>query len=1425
MKKGKLLFRIMAVVITACISISSLSVAASALPETEDAGIEVVSEISADGQDEIETGSDISDAQAVETDGDGGVQESDDENIEEQPDGLPEDDTVPGETDKQPTSESDPASQVQDAENSEEPIPLDEIPKEPERKRDAVQIATAATTGIMGDFGGFVSDARLTYVNGGEIQDGDEIKLSVRFNLSLELNALHKSDLDAIRESGILAYAVDIPNELAVVTNEGEHPLYILVDNHQLLLGNLIVDKGTVRFEFATGEGTFLPDSGAEDVYLHDIWIVLECGLDESDVNIGDSPEIIFDFAGFKKVYHIIIVPDLSVTPTIEKTGSYNKSEGRFDWKVVISKGGFPVLENLLFEDVLGSSQELIAGTFMVNGHPIEANISGDTFTASLDGPYNDDIVVTYSTRLKIDALFTNGEANTGEKAITVENKSKIAWTAHGGGSAEDGCKIENISISFLHKEGRRIGETDTLEWEITVNTFGQSFEYLYLFDEMGADMAYVTGSMKVNGSPLTPEQEEGRTITDSNGDIMRLILTKESQNDLYSSAGSILKITYRTAIDPQSFVGGEKEYSNNAWLEFAWPSGTGPAVTYMTPEVSKTIKAGLVPLTKRWIAAGTSKSERIITWEITVNASSPVDIEKAVLTDTPRPNTDKHPNGTNYNTHVYLGYVEGSFTLDGNKQEGAALDAIFSYDNYTRTISLTDIGKRKASFLVQTETTDPIFLSGNQWGLFENVVDMDATIFMSDGSSAEISGSAASLYNPKSNALSKRPGTYSQASGQYAAYVPGDYDYSSRSIEWTITVNEDKVNPLDGVVITDTLSDGQELVGSTNDVVVREAGTNTPVTLAGEIAYNPDTHLLTIPLGSIGGKTIEIIYTTRLADTFDFGAEDTFTITNTAKMKSDYNSYPEAKASISVPNTILEKSAEYERSGQDIFVAYAVFINQSQKPFPDGVVLRDTMNGMFQLDLSSVKLYSAEILPDGEFRKLAGGEIPLTDDAVSYSYSGTEDAPTSVLKVAIPEGTRACILEYMVIASSYSGSSLINTIEFKSGGSAPKDSGKHELDFGSAPQLNGNAAKYGTAEIIKIDALTKEPLAGAIFALYQYTGDSPPPNDISKMDTDKLKFMAAAETDMEGKAVLKTIIPAISLENRYFIKETTAPDGYVLSDTNYLVKLDDGKYFLTVENSRNIYPFTISKASLVDGVKAALPGAWFALRAENSEMVLQTAVSGDNGLVTFSGLPSGRYVVTEKQAPEGYLKSEALLSVEIDGDGEITFSSTGANGGSIEISSDAKSAVVINMQAVDEPPETDKNTDEGSDKDDESLDKDTDSGTNTDESNGPDTGSGHGNGGSGNTVGNTSGGNSDREHNGGLDSGSGRTNTRSFPKEPVDSKKQPSNSDTAESLENRIATYNPQTGDDSIPIPILLSVMASSFTIIIFAVYFRKNE
>ena len=176
------------------------------------------------------------------------------------------------------------------------------------------------------------------------------------------------------------------------------------------------------------------------------------------------------------------------------------------------------------------------------------------------------------------------------------------------------------------------------------------------------------------------------------------------------------------------------------------------------------------------------------------------------------------------------------------------------------------------------------------------------------------------------------------------------------------------------------------------------------------------------------------------------------------------------------------------------------------------------------------------------------------------------------------------------------------------------------------------NTPVKGSIEILKVDADTKQPLAGVVFRLFDANGNK----------------IADGTTDANGKVTFSNL-----RLGKYFYQEISTVDGYVLDETKYDFSLTTANLNIKVTRENVVVKGSITIRK-VDATGAPLAGA---------ELLLETSADGKTwtevsrittdktGSAQWTDLKiSVQYRVTETKAPAGYtLLTEPLFTGALD--------------------------------------------------------------------------------------------------------------------------------------------------------------------------------
>ena len=180
------------------------------------------------------------------------------------------------------------------------------------------------------------------------------------------------------------------------------------------------------------------------------------------------------------------------------------------------------------------------------------------------------------------------------------------------------------------------------------------------------------------------------------------------------------------------------------------------------------------------------------------------------------------------------------------------------------------------------------------------------------------------------------------------------------------------------------------------------------------------------------------------------------------------------------------------------------------------------------------------------------------------------------------------------------------------------------------------NTAERGAIRLLKTDAKTGDPLAGATFAIY-------------RVEEDGTVAEEPSDTQVSGADGI------VSFENLtvgdYAIRETNAPTGWLVSTDTISAKVSaDGQVVDAGRVNNERIRADIIAHKVDSQTHAGLAGATFALEREGQQIA--TATSDADGLVTFKDVEYGTYTIREERAPRGYALSETRLTAVVSQNG-----------------------------------------------------------------------------------------------------------------------------------------------------------------------------
>lgn len=192
-----------------------------------------------------------------------------------------------------------------------------------------------------------------------------------------------------------------------------------------------------------------------------------------------------------------------------------------------------------------------------------------------------------------------------------------------------------------------------------------------------------------------------------------------------------------------------------------------------------------------------------------------------------------------------------------------------------------------------------------------------------------------------------------------------------------------------------------------------------------------------------------------------------------------------------------------------------------------------------------------------------------------------------------------------------------------------------------------------GFGMVRKLDEVSGKPLAGAVYGIYADLGCT--------------SLVETMTTDEKGQAQSNLLTAGT-----YYVKELTAPQGYVRKDTVYtLTVYPERTTTITATDREQLGTITICKeGEVVSAWKdnafvyqvCRIPGAVFRLSAqedivradgtrvyEKGEIIAEWLETDKDGQVTVTDLPMGIYRITEVQSPSGFVGNREPKIVKIE--------------------------------------------------------------------------------------------------------------------------------------------------------------------------------
>lgn len=324
---------------------------------------------------------------------------------------------------------------------------------------------------------------------------------------------------------------------------------------------------------------------------------------------------------------------------------------------------------------------------------------------------------------------------------------------------------------------------------------------------------------------------------------------------------------------------------------------------------------------------------------------------------------------------------------------------------------------------------------------------------------------------------------------------------------------------------------------------------------------------------------------------------------------------------------------------------------------------LTDNKDGTYNLSVNLQKLYGNQFrgyfnisFDTDQYEVLRGdylnatGQVSTIIDA--YAYSGNQTLNYTIRPKNAKNGTFSPIKEMEFYNNQYRVSKVDDSAYVKVNVNTSKDSVETLLDESNDFTFTvENERSQNKVTIKKVDENGKT-LKGAEFKVFDKVN-----NKVLSIDG---KEVSAVSGD-DGLAVFKNIP-----KGSYVIKETSAPDGYISTNEEFAVTVNDdlsitealdNKFEITFTAINKRPPEVDENKGKIDIYKKddkgnLLSGAKFGLykgKADSIDKSSEIQKTSDNkGHVEFINLEPGEYTLKELEAPDGYKKTDDSWTVKV---------------------------------------------------------------------------------------------------------------------------------------------------------------------------------
>ncbi|MED1610814.1 SpaA isopeptide-forming pilin-related protein [Bacillus paranthracis] len=902
-----------------------------------------------------------------------------------------------------------------------------------------------------------------------------------------------------------------------------------------------------------------------------------------------------------------------NIQTTTNKKGLPDRpiNTNEINWTVEMNKTK-DTLKNAVFKDNIPQGTSLNKDSIKV--YYLEVDVNGNATRGKEADPADYKIISSDGSKLEIAFKENISKAYQIEYVtkITDENvkdfRNNVTITSDNQKQQNASATVTVSRGTHLNKTSKYDPKTQTIEWTITYNGDQRNIKKT---DALLKDIFDDTHELDANSIVVknASYDDNGRLVT---GDTVNNYTVSNKKNgfDLQfnEDINSAYVVSYKTK--PTGNVIKDGKVKNTVTADNG--SSKENEIGFKQQNIIKSNNK-----------AETNYKDKTTTWTITVNNNN-YPLNNAIITDT-------FDYGGLQLKDKKLEIKDGDYTLQ------AGTDYVL--DVTDKGFKITLIGTYQSNMtktLVVKYTTDFDYTK----------LESGKTSFKNTGNLSWIDTDS----NPQSNKVEANfdPDNFTKANG----YKYGSYNAQTKEITWVIGFNYNNVEIKDPYVI-DVIQDKQKLVPGS--IEVRDMILNgSPDNAQPGNAVPTEKYELEEPTEK-NKNTLKVHFKQSINSPYYIIFK---TSLDGELIQGTYKNEAELKDGSKIVNT-LKGDAQVNKGGSfvtkkavqdDNYINWSIAINESQSTIADAVVTDDPTDNQVLVE-DSFHLYPTTVDYYGNVTKDTANELKQGTD---YKLKITTDNNTGKQHFEIAflkKIDRAYILEYRSLINADDKEKVSNKAKIAGNQLTVKNTETTEtievrMSSGSG---GGSATKgRGNLEIIKVDNDNKNTLlTGAEFTLYDRTGKTV----IRKITTDK-----------DGIAKFNNL-----KRDKYLLKETKAPEGYVISwDLKQGKIVELGTQETTtykLANKKFVGKVVLTKSDDLNK-NVTLQGAVFTLLDKDKKIISEheKLTTNNKGQITVDHLKPGTYYLQETKAPEHYKLDDRLIEVKIAEDQTTVINRTATN-------------------------------------------------------------------------------------------------------------------------------------------------------------------